>query len=57
MLFTSTIFLALGESGYLPPVWAAWGTNILAFILAMYLIQCRLVGRPIYQSLRKLLPS
>lgn len=57
MLFTSTIFLALGESGYLPPVWAAWGTNILSFILAMYLIQCRLVGRPIYQSLRKLLPS
>ncbi|MFT7304173.1 MAG: LPS export ABC transporter permease LptG [Akkermansiaceae bacterium] len=57
MLFSSTVFLALGESGYLPPVWAAWGTNVLATAVALVLIQRRLVGRPIYQTLRKLFPS
>lgn len=57
MLFSSTVFLALGESGYLSPVWAAWGTNVLATVLALVLIQRRLVGRPIYQTLRKLFPS
>jgi LPS export ABC transporter permease LptG len=56
MLFSSTVFLALGESGYLSPVWAAWGTNMLATTLALVLIQRRLVGRPIYQTLRRLLP-
>ncbi|MDB4386601.1 LptF/LptG family permease [Akkermansiaceae bacterium] len=56
MMFTSTVFLALGESGYLPPIWAAWGTNIAATVLALVLIQRRLVGRPIFQSLKKLLP-
>ena len=56
MMFTTTVFLALGESGYLPPIWAAWGTNILATCLALVLIQSRLVGRPIYQTLKKLLP-
>ncbi len=56
MLFSSTVFLALGESGYLPPFWAAWGTNVLATALALVLIQRRLVGRPIYQTFRRLLP-
>lgn len=56
MLFASTVFLSLGESGYLPPMWAAWGTNILATAIALVLIQRRLVGRPIYQTLRKFLP-
>ncbi len=56
MMFTTTVFLALGESGYLPPIWAAWGTNIAATILALVLIQRRLVGRPIFQTLKKLLP-
>ena len=46
----------MGESGYLPPAWAAWGTNIIATLVALILIQRRLVGRPIYQTLRKLLP-
>jgi len=56
MMFLSTFFLALGESGYLKPIWAAWGTNITAAIIAMVLIQRRLVGRPIYQTLKKFLP-
>lgn len=56
MLFSSTVFLSLGESGYIAPVWAAWGTNLLASGVALVLIQRRLAGRPIYQTLRKLLP-
>lgn len=56
MMFASTVFLSLGEAGHIPPIWAAWGTNILAIVLALILIQRRLVGRPIYQSLKKLLP-
>lgn len=56
MLFSSTVFLSLGESGYIPPFWAAWGTNILATGVALILIQRRLVGRPIYQTIRKILP-
>lgn len=56
MLFASTVFLSLGESGYMPPVWAAWGTNLLATGVAFILIQRRLLGLPIYQTLRKLLP-
>lgn len=57
IMFSSTVFLALGESGYLHPAWAAWGTNVIATGVALVLIQRRLVGRPIYQTLRKLLPS
>ena len=56
MMFSSTVFLSLGESGYMPPMWAAWGTNILATAVALVLIQRRLIGRPIYQTLRKLIP-
>ncbi len=56
ILFSSRIFLALGESGYLNPCLAAWGTNILATFVALVLIQRRLVGRPIYQTLRRLIP-
>ena len=56
MMFASTVFLSLGEAGHMPPIWAAWGTNIAASILALVLIQRRLVGRPIYQTLKKLLP-
>ncbi|MDG2398996.1 MAG: LptF/LptG family permease [Akkermansiaceae bacterium] len=57
MMFSSTVFLSLGESGYMPPLWAAWGTNILATAMALVLIQRRLVGRPIYQTLRTLIPA
>ena len=56
MMFSSTVFLSLGESGYLSPLWAAWGTNILATAMALVLIQRRLVGRPIYQTIRTLIP-
>ena len=57
MMFSSTVFLSLGESSKIPPIWAAWGTNLCAFIVAIILIQRRLVGRPIFQTLKKLLPN
>lgn len=56
MLFSSTFFLTFGEAGHMPPALAAWGTNILFMFIAMYLFNRRLTGRPIYQSLIKLLP-
>lgn len=56
IMLLSTVSLALGESGYLSPFWAAWSTNLIAFLIALILIQRRLVGRPIYQTLRRFFP-
>ena len=56
MLFCSTFFLTFGEAGHLPPILAAWGTNILFFLIAVYLFYRRVTGRPIYQSIMKLFP-
>ena len=57
MLFSSSFFLTFGEAGHLPPVLAAWSTNILFALVALYLFNRRIAGRPIYESLKKLLPS
>ncbi|MBK1829336.1 LptF/LptG family permease [Verrucomicrobiaceae bacterium R5-34] len=57
MLFSSSFFLTFGEAGHLPPALAAWSTNILFALIALYLFNRRLTGRPIYQSLKKLLPA
>lgn len=57
MLFLSNVFLSLGDSGILKPVWAAWLPNLIFGALAIYLFQRRLAGRPIYQTLRKFLPA
>lgn len=57
MIFSSTISLAFGESGYLPPWLAAWLPNIVFGILALILFQRRLSGRPIYQTIRRFLPG
>lgn len=57
MLFSSSFFLTFGEAGHLPPALAAWSTNILFALVALYLFNRRLTGRPIYQSLKKLLPT
>lgn len=54
MLFISTITLALGESGSLAPILAAWLPNILFAGLGLYLYHRRITGRPIYQSIRNL---
>lgn len=57
MLFASTFFLTFGEAGHMPPALAAWSTNILFALIALYLFHRRLTGRPIYQSIMKILPS
>jgi LPS export ABC transporter permease LptG len=55
MLFISTITLALGESGVLSPLIAAWLPNILFAGIGLYLYHRRITGRPVYQTLKNLL--
>lgn len=55
MLFTSSITLALGESGSLDPMIAAWLPNIGFTILGLYLYHRRVTGRPIYQTVKHLI--
>ncbi len=57
MIFCSTVFPTLGESGHLPPILAAWATNILFILIALYLFYRRMTGQPIYQMIKNLLPS
>ena len=56
MLFSAEVFLALGDSGYIRPVLAAWGTNFVFTAIALFLLWRRLRGQSIYQSLKRLLP-
>ncbi len=57
MLFVSNVFLSFGDSGQLSPIWAAWLPNLIFGVIAIYLFQRRLAGRPIYQTLRKFIPA
>ena len=57
MLFLSNVCLSLGDSGHLRPAIAAWLPNVVFGSLAIFLFQRRLAGRPIYQTLRKFMPS
>ena len=57
MLFTGNVALAMGESGTLRPGLAAWLPNIIFTVLGIELFRRRIHGKPIYQSLRKLLPG
>lgn len=57
MIFCSTVFPTLGESGLLPPLLAAWATNILFTLVALYLFHRRMTGQPIYQTIKNLIPS
>jgi lipopolysaccharide export LptBFGC system permease protein LptF len=56
-LLVSNIILAFGEAGTLSPALAAWLPNIGFALLGLYLFRRRITGRPIYHSLRRLLPS
>ncbi len=56
LLFTS-ISLALGEAGTLPPAQAAWLPNAAFTILGLYLFRRRITGKPIYLILRRFLPG
>jgi LPS export ABC transporter permease LptG len=55
MIFFATITLALGESGTLKPIIAAWLPNISFTLLGLYLYHRRVTGRPIYQSVKRLI--
>ncbi len=57
MMLFSSIALALGEAAYLPPALAAWLPNVIFTLLALYLFQRRISGRPIYQSICRLFPG
>lgn len=55
MLFFSSIALALGEAAILPPLLAAWLPNIGFTLLGLWLYHRRVTGRPIYQTVKRLL--
>ncbi|MFN5579588.1 MAG: LptF/LptG family permease [Akkermansiaceae bacterium] len=55
MLFISTITLALGESGTVSPIIAAWLPNTLFACVGLYFYYRRITGKSVYQSLKKLL--
>jgi len=57
MMFISTVFLAFGESGNLSPILAAWATNFLFLGVALVLLYRRMSGQPIYQVMKRWLPS
>jgi len=57
MIFCSTVFPTLGESGYLSPIFAAWATNILFGFVALILFYRRITGQPIYQTIKNLMPN
>jgi lipopolysaccharide export system permease protein len=57
MLFLSNVCLALGDSGHIRPEIAAWAPNAVFGIIALFLFQRRLAGRPIYQTIRKFIPA
>lgn len=57
LLFLTTVALSLGEASFLKPAVAAWLPNVVFALLGLYLFHRRMAGRPIYQSLRRLLPG
>lgn len=52
MIFCSTVFPTLGESGHLSPFIAAWATNFLFTFVALILFYRRITGQPIYQTVK-----
>lgn len=57
MLMITSISMALGASGTLPPAHAAWLPNVIFTALGIYLFHRRISGQPIYLVLRRLLPG
>lgn len=53
MLLISTIVLAFGHAGDMPPVVAAWLPNFAFFALGAYLFKQRIHGRPLFKRPRK----
>lgn len=57
LMFFTNISTALGESGTLTPMLAAWLPNLAFGLLGLYLFRRRVTGRPIYLVLRRLFPA
>jgi lipopolysaccharide export LptBFGC system permease protein LptF len=57
MLLFSSISTALGESGAIKPMFAAWLPNITFGCIGLYLFRRRITGKPIYLLLRRLIPG
>jgi lipopolysaccharide export system permease protein len=57
MMLLGSISLALGESGIIQPMLAAWLPNITFTLVGFYLFHRRISGRPIYRTLRQLVPG
>jgi LPS export ABC transporter permease LptG len=55
LLFSSSVSLTLGEAAIIPPALAAWLPNIFFTLLGLWLYHRRVTGRPIYQSVKRLL--
>jgi lipopolysaccharide export system permease protein len=57
MLLIGGVVLAIGEAGLIHPAAAAWLPNTSFALLAVWLLHRRVTGRPVYQTLRKILPG
>ncbi|MDP4846551.1 MAG: LptF/LptG family permease [Akkermansiaceae bacterium] len=55
MLFVNSVTLALGESNIVYPPLAAWLPNIGFTLLGLWLYHRRVAGRPIYQTIKRLI--
>lgn len=53
MLLISTIVLAFGHAGDMPPALAAWLPNFAFFALGVYLFKQRIHGRPLFKRANK----
>lgn len=56
MMLSGHISLAFGEAGHIPPVLAAWLPNILFSLTGLYLFRRRILGKPIYRTMRPFIP-
>ncbi len=57
MLLISNVSLAFGAAGSLHPALAAWLPNLAFSLVGLDLLRRRITGRPLYHSLRNLLPG
>ncbi len=55
MMFFASIALALGEAGVMNPILSAWLPNLVFTCIGLWLYHRRITGRPIYQTVRRLL--
>jgi lipopolysaccharide export system permease protein len=57
LMFATNVTLSLAEAGTIRPMLGAWLPNLIFTAIALYLFHRRITGRPIYQTIRKILPG